>query len=490
MAWKFMKIIVGGSCLCALGIVLYLFYGQQSHAVTIDMQNIFSKQNIVPVLVVGSGCAGYSAALYVARGKIQIIVLAGGQPGGQLSRTTKVENWPGLIDQLGPDIMQKLQKQAESFGAEVVYDAVKEFDGSQWPYKVVTYNGTVLYALTIIVATGASPAMLNIPGELEYLGRGVTTCAICDAPFHKGSDVVIIGGGDSAAEEALQVAPYAKNVTILVRKEAMRASAAMQDHVKAVENIKIVYNTEVTQVVGDDTHGVTGVQLYNNVTKEATSMSVTGVFLAIGHTPNSKMFEKFLEVDAAGYILTKGKSQETSMPGIFAAGDIEDKIYRQAGVAAGSGIRAGLDALAFLRNYGFNAAMEKKIESNLFDSTKATSGEIKEGEAHVDNIVLQIKSKEEFEALREREHIVVADLYTHNCPGCLYMMPAYEAVARTLAKQAVFVKIDAEALSELADAYKISRVPTILLFKDGVLVDRRTEVLSAKDLTAFVQLVM
>lgn len=484
MVWKFVKIIIGSSLLFVFGSAFYFFYSQQSHALVIDMNTVYEKKNIVPVLVIGSGCAGYSAALYAARGKMIIIVFVGGQPGGQLSRTTKVENWPGLLDQLGPDIMQKLQKQAESFGAEIVYDTVKEVDGTQWPYKITTHNGTTLYALTIIIATGASPTMLDIPGEEKYLGKGVTTCAICDAPFHKGSDVVVVGGGDSAAEEAMQVAPYAKNVTILVRKDAMRASAAMQDHIKAVKNIKVVYTTEVTEILGDD-DGVTGVVLYNTVTKQTSTMPVTGVFLAIGHTPNTEIFKKFLEVDASGYIATKGKSQETSMPGVFAAGDVEDKVYRQAGVAAGSGIRAGLDALAFLRAHGFNEMVEKRIQQNLFNPHQAATASSPHGAS-----LVQIQNKEEFDTLRAQKSVVVADFYTQFCPGCHHMMPAYEAAARDFAQKATFVKVDAEAVPELAEAHSISSVPTILLFKNGELIDRRTAILSQEELVAFVQQAM
>lgn len=458
---------------------VYFFYFN-SRATSIDIQNVYNKENLVGILVAGSGCAGYSAALYAARGKIKTIILAGGQPGGQLNGTTKVENFPGLFDQMGPDIMQKLQNQAEHFGAEVIYDSIKDIDCSVWPYVVTTVEGKKLYVLALIIATGASPLLLNIPGEKELWARGVTTCAICDAAFHKGNDVVVIGGGDSAAEEALQLSSYAKTITILVRKDAMRASQSMQDRLKEVTSIKIMYNVEVKEIIGNEDKGVTAVRIYNNKTDTTSTMAVSGVFLAIGHVPNSKVFSKCITIDKEGYIITKSKGQLTSMPGIFAAGDVEDKVYRQAGVAAGSGIKAALDALSFLQHHGFNAQIAQELESHYF-TNKESLKPVVQAE------IKKITSKADFDRLRAENAVFFADFYTTQCPSCKAMMPALQAVASTLIDKVVFATINADQLSDLADRYKISSVPTLLLFKNGALIDRRDYALSEVELTDFVK---
>jgi len=439
------------------------------------MEKALEHENVVPLLVVGSGCAGYSAAIYGARAKVKTVVMVGSKPGGQLSGTSKVENWPGLYQELGPDIMQKLRKQTESFGAQVVNDTVVAIDFKQWPYVVTTEDGKKINALTVVLATGASPALLSIPGEQEYWGKGVTTCAICDAPFHKGKDVIVIGGGDSAAEEALQLSAYAKTVTVTVRKGEMRASPSMQDRLREVPSITVVYNTEVKSIVGDDNE-VTGVQLYNNVTQETEYKVVSGVFLAIGHTPNTALVKDQIATDKEGYILVEGRTQHTNIPGVFAAGDVEDKTYRQAGVASGSGIRAALDALSFLLNNGFTPSLAKKLKPRYFkpESVRASS-------------VIKLASMQEFEEIRKSKRIFVLDFYTNFCPSCMQMMPALEAVAYKYIDQIAFCKVDASQLLDLAQMFHVSSVPAILVFKDGSLVGRYNQAMTKKQLVEFVE---
>ena len=443
--------------------------------IKIDMARALEKDNCIPLLVIGSGCAGYSAAIYGARGKVKTVLFVGNKPGGQLSGTSTVENWPGLFQELGPDIMQKLKKQAENFGVQVVNDTISTLDTSVWPFAVTTEDGKKLHALTIIIATGATPVMLNVPGEQEYFGKGVTTCAVCDAPFHKDKDVIIVGGGDSAAEEALQLSAYAKSVTLAVRRNEMRASPSMQERVANVDKIHIAYNTEVKSIVGDE-HAVTGVQLYNNGTQETEYKVVTGVFLAIGHTPNSALVKNQLETDKDGYIIVQGRSQQTSVPGIFAAGDVEDKVYRQAGVASGSGIRAALDALNFLQNNGFNAAIAKKMKPHYYKP-----------EAQRASSVIKLTTMAEFDEIRKTKRIFVLDFYTNFCPSCMQMMPALEAVAYKLVDRVAFCKVDASQLLELAQTYHVVAVPAILVFKDGSLVGRYNQAMNKKQLYEFVE---
>jgi thioredoxin reductase (NADPH) len=485
MIKRYAKIIIISLCaVIPLGLIYSFFLF--SHSMFIDMQKIVQKENVVAILVIGSGCSGYSAAIYGARGKINTVVLTGDQPSGQLNGTTKVENMPGLPDQLGPDIMQKLQKQSENFGAEIVYDSAVHVDCSQWPYVVTLQSGKKIYALTIIIATGASPIKLNIPGEQELWGKGVTTCAICDAPFHKDKDVIVVGGGDSAIEEALQLSAYAKTVTIVVRKDAMRAAPSMQDRLKSIDSIKVLYTTQVKEIYGNDEDGVTSVQLYNDTTKVTSNFPVSGVFLAIGHYPNSNLFKGCIKTDRNGYVQTMGKSQLTSMPGIFAAGDVEDHVYRQAGVAAGSGIKAALDALAFLANHGFNAPLAKKMEPYYFTNKKQNNND-NNGVKNNESSVKIVSKAHEFDVILSKQRIVVVDFYTEFCPSCKYMMPFFESVASQFANKALFIKIDANQIPELASRYKIATVPTLLLFKDGQLIERSNEALTEAELVKFIK---
>ncbi len=482
MIQKHMKFLVYSlMMLMPFGLIFFLY--NRVATISIDIQKIYDKKPLVALLVIGSGCAGDSAAVYGARGNVKTVDIAG-EPGGQLNGTTKVENMPGLANQLGPDIMQKLQKQAEDFGAEFVYDSVKEVDFSEWPYKVVTQDDKTLYALTIVIATGASPLKLGVKGEAELWGKGVTTCAICDAPFHKGKEVVVIGGGDSAIEEALQLSSYASKVTILVRKDFMRAAPTMQNRLKEVDNVVVLYNTEVQEIIGNDEDGVTTVHIINNKTNVTSSMSVSGVFLAIGHVPNSQLFKKFIKVDADGYIVTKGRSQKTSLPGVFAAGDVEDKVYRQAGVAAGSGIRAALDALAFLQEHGINASIMQKVEENFFTLQKHSKS------VHAGPVIFKITTMADFELLKTQQAVVVVDVYTDPCPSCKVLMPTFEKVAQKFADSATFIKINANEVSEIARSYQISTVPTILLLKNGNLVDRLNGAVEESELRTFIQQVL
>lgn len=452
---------------------------QSKSGIIIDMKKAVQKDNIVPILIIGSGCAGLSSAIYGARSNIHTVLLKGNTPGGQLTETSYVENWPGSKKELGSELIERLKTQAESFGAILVNDSATSIDGSQWPYQVTTEEGKKINALTIIMATGASPRKLGVAGEKEYWGKGVTTCAICDAPFHKGQDVVVVGGGDSAAEEATQLSPYAKSVTILVRKDAMRASAVMQDRLKEIPNITIQFNTEVKKILGDG-QVVTGVELYDNTTGATLEKEVTGVFLAIGHDPNSKLVKSFLKTDEQGYIEVQGRTQLTSMPGIFAAGDVEDFIYRQAGVAAGSGIKAALDAGSFLQSYGFNKDISDQMEARFYQGTQAIGIEIK-----------KMSNLKELEEIISKSKIpVILDFYTPFCPSCIQMLPSLEEMAQKYAERIVIYKIDASEAVDIAKKYKIGAVPVLLTFKEGSLVKRINKALSKKELDELISGIM
>ncbi|WP_405605773.1 thioredoxin-disulfide reductase [Polaribacter sp. Asnod1-A03] len=304
----------------------------------------------IKCLIIGSGPAGYTAAIYAARADMKPVMYTGMQMGGQLTTTTEVDNFPGYAEGTdGTAMMTDLQKQAERFGTQVRFGLVTKVDLSTevgGVHKIIVDESKEIEAETVIISTGATAKYLGLESEQRLIGGGVSACATCDGFFYKGQDVVVVGAGDTAAEEATYLANICKKVTLLVRKDYMRASKAMQHRVNKTENIEVLYNTEIDEVLGDNV--VEGVRAINNITKETTDISVTGVFIAIGHKPNSDLFKDVLDMDETGYLITKGKSSKTNLPGVFAAGDIQDKEYRQAVTAAGSGCMAALDAERYL----------------------------------------------------------------------------------------------------------------------------------------------
>lgn len=308
----------------------------------------------IKCLIIGSGPAGYTAAIYAARADLKPVMYTGLEPGGQLTTTTEVDNFPGYPDGVdGPSMMVDLQKQAERFGTEVRIGMVTSVEFSDEPggiHKAIVDNTTEIEAETVIISTGATAKYLNIPSEQRLRGGGVSACAVCDGFFYKGQDVAIVGGGDTAAEEATYLANICNKVTMLVRKDHMRASKAMQHRVNATKNIDLRYNTEVDEVLGDQV--VEGLRMVNNLTGEKEEIEITGLFIAIGHKPNTEIFKGQLDMDDTGYIITEGKSTHTNKPGVFASGDVQDKEYRQAVTAAGTGCMAALDAERYLQTVG------------------------------------------------------------------------------------------------------------------------------------------
>ena len=303
----------------------------------------------IECLIIGSGPAGYTAAIYAARADLKPIVYTGMKPGGQLTDTTEVDNFPGYPDGTnGPDMMVDLQKQAERFGTDVRFGyATKcEFSTNGEPHKVEIDGNKTVLADTVIISTGATAKWLGLESEERLNGFGVSACAVCDGFFYKGQEVVVVGAGDTAAEEATYLAKLCTKVTMLVRKDAMRASKAMQHRVENTKNITVMFNSETEEVLG--TKGVEGVRVKNNKTGDMTDVPCTGFFVAIGHKPNSDLFVGQLDMDDVGYLLTKADSTQTNIKGVFAAGDIQDKIYRQAVTAAGSGCMAALEAERYL----------------------------------------------------------------------------------------------------------------------------------------------
>jgi len=299
------------------------------------------------LIVIGGGPAGYTAALYAARGNLNPLVIEGFAFGGQLMITSDVENYPGFRDGImGPELMATMRAQAERFGAEMLSDDVTRVDFSERPFRV--YVGDDEYrAKAVIVATGATARKLGLESEVALQGRGVSYCAVCDAAFFRGQDVVVVGGGDSAMEEATFLAKFASHVTLVHRRDEFRASAIMIDYAKSKDNLDFVTNAVVTDVLGEDGK-MTGVRLRDTVTGEEREHAAGGLFVAIGHDPTTALFQDVLDMDSEGYLLTRGGSTETNIEGVFAAGDVVDHVYRQAVTAAGMGCMAALDAERWL----------------------------------------------------------------------------------------------------------------------------------------------
>ena len=305
----------------------------------------------VQCLIIGSGPAGYTAAIYAARANLKPVLYQGIQPGGQLTITTEVENYPGYADGIqGPEMMVVFEKQAVRMGADIRYGMASKVDFMEAPYKVWIDEEKLITADTVIISTGASAKWLGLESEQRLNGYGVSACAVCDGFFFKGKEVAIVGAGDTAAEEALYLSKMCSKVHMLVRRDQMRASKVMQDRVLKTENIQVYWNSSTQEVLGEKK--VEAVRVINHVTNTTTDIPVSAFFVAIGHNPNSDIFKGWLEMDDAGYLITVPGTTKTNIEGVFASGDVQDKIYRQAVTAAGSGCMAALDAERYLTMKG------------------------------------------------------------------------------------------------------------------------------------------
>lgn len=299
------------------------------------------------IAIMGSGPAGYTAAIYAARAGLKLVLIAGPEPGGQLTKTSEVENYPGYPNGiLGPEMMEDFRKQAERFGAEIIYDVAEKVELRDHPKRIWLSGGDEIVAEAVIIATGSAAKWLGLEAETRLYGAGVSACAVCDGFFYRGMPVAVVGGGDTACEEALYLSKLCSEVHMLVRRDQMRASHIMQERVKSTSNIHIHWNTITIDILGEKF--VEGVKVRNTQTGEEQIIPIRGFFVAIGHQPNTEIFRGQVELDANGYIITQPKSTRTNLEGVFAAGDVQDPIYRQAVTAAGSGCMAALDAERWL----------------------------------------------------------------------------------------------------------------------------------------------
>ncbi len=311
-----------------------------------------TEKAIHKVIIIGSGPAGFTAAIYTARADLKPVIFEGHQPGGQLTITTEVENFPGFPEGvMGPELMEHMRKQAQRFGADIRFQSIRKIDVSRRPFVLTDDNDEEHVCEALIIATGASAKMLGLPEDKEFMGHGLSACATCDGFFFKGKKVMLVGGGDTALEEALYLTRFSPQVTVVHRRDALRASKIMQEKAMKNDKIKFMWNSVITGLLGDNDHKLRAVWVKDTQTNDIREVPTQGLFYAIGHEPNTALFRGILDMDENGYIVTKGKSTKTSVDGVFACGDVQDHYYRQAISAAGSGCMAAIDAERYLADH-------------------------------------------------------------------------------------------------------------------------------------------
>ena len=435
-----------------------------------------SNSTVENVVIIGSGPAGYTAAIYAARANLKPLMFeglqAGGIPGGQLMTTTEVENFPGFPDGItGPQLMERMKAQAVRWGTECHTEDVIEVDLSQRPFAVRSSEREVL-AHSIIIATGATAKRLNLPSEAKYRSNGISACAICDgaAPIFINEELAVIGGGDSAAEEAVYLTKYGSHVHLLVRKGEMRASKAMQDRVLENPKITVHWNTETVDVFGSNGK-MEGVKIHNNKTNEDRDLPVRGLFYAIGHNPNTSLFQGQLELDDVGYIKVKPGTVATSVEGVYAAGDVQDHEYRQAISAAGTGCMAALLAERWLSGnnliteYHQGTSETKKPEPEAEEETKADTAETFDinNTRHVGGYALR-------KLFHESDRLLMVKYVSPSCGPCRTLKPILSKVIDEYEGKIHFIEIDIEDDPEIAKQAGVVGTPTIQFFKDKEIV--------------------
>ncbi len=433
---------------------------------SIDLTRAQGKKNLVHVAIIGSGPAGLSAALYAARFKRNTVVFEGEKPGGLLTETSVVENWPGFTLIKGPELIKRMRHQAKAAGALFAKDTITHVNLSVWPFELGTARGNRIHALSLIIASGAVPRSLDIPGESAFWGRGVTSCAKCDAPFFKDKRVMVVGGGDSAIEQAMQLAQYAKQVMIMVRKPYFKAGPVMQEYLRQYPNVVVRHEVELKAIHGN-VAGVTAVSVYEHRTRAEKEEPIDGVFLAIGHEPNVSLFKGILPTDSAGYLVREPHSARTAVNGVFVAGEVTDNYYRQAIVAAGDGVCAAIDANAFLSSIGVTPMFDTSVQQWWYGAYRTS--------------ITLVKSMADLYAVLDAASVpVFVYFYDESCPVCSEFDVLYEKAVREYDHRALFVRVDVTLSEDIVRAYHVPRVPAIRIFSGRTLVGQYTGALSSE----------
>ncbi len=464
-----------GSIICSIAFGLYYLTSKPSKQSSFSVSSLLKEKNLVPVVVIGSGPAGLSAALFTARANFKTIVIAGQQEGGQLMEAAYVENWPSKKKMSGSDMMRDLKEQAEQFGAKVITAYVDYVDFSTFPFTLHLNTGEILKALSVIVATGGSQRTLPIPGVKEYWGKGIGVCTICDAPFDKGKEVVVIGGGDAACDKALQLAAFAKQVTMLVRDKEMRAADIVQGYVKNTKNIAVRCDVAVEKIIGANGR-VSALELRDAQSGKNETMPIQSVYFALGFDPNSQLFKGLLQLNKNGYVVLHENIQKTSVDGVFAAGNIEDPLYQKASVAAGAGARAGLDAIQFLQEKGFTPTVAEALKNVLYVEHK-----------NCKNGILTPSTQEELQKIFAEHDTLIIDFYARTCPVCKMLAPYFQQACAQMGESVTFASFDIQNSSEIVKQFNIESTPTLIFLKSGKEVARSIALRSLKDIVDFVQ---
>ena len=447
-------------------------------------EGIASIPHLVPIAVIGSGPAGLSAALFTARENFHTVVFQGPNPGGVLKDTGVVENWPGILQQPGAEIMSTLEQQVKNFGGIIVPETIERVDFAIWPFRLYTSSGKEINALSVIIATGTQPRKLNIPGEQTYWGKGVSGCTHCDAPLTKDQDVVVIGGGDTAVQHALHVLPHAKSITISVHNDALNAESRLIRKLKEHPEIKILYNQKALQMTGNN-EKLDGIELMDIKTGKAEKIPAHWVFLAIGYDANSSIFSDALDRDSKGIIKVAPYTQATSKPGIFAAGKVANARYKLGAIASGEGIKAGLDAISFLEKKGYDLDKITPLKPNFFNPNQ--SAPQKTNITQQQEMLPSIKDSQELSAyLNSQSKPSVIEFFSPRCPHCKTMQPIVQELASEL-KIARIGQVDVSQAPAMAKEYNIRGVPSFIIFIDGKEKARKDGSMSKKELISFIE---
>ncbi|MFH1461610.1 MAG: FAD-dependent oxidoreductase [bacterium] len=436
-----------------------------------NLDKIVLDENTYPVVIIGGGFGGLTSGLYLGQANIKNILIQGKTPGGAITMSHSVCNWPGEKNISGKKLAEKIFDHAKSNGANIVEGKVFDVDFSSWPYLIKFKNSagkeTIVKALSCIIATGAKSIFLNIPGETEYFGQGVSKCATCDGPFYKDKVVSVIGGGNTAVSEAMYLSNIAKKVYLIVRRDKLRAAGKIVEDLVAKSNIEVLYNTHVKEVLGDG-QNVTSLKIVNNQDQKEEDLKLDGMFLAIGAVPNTKPFKDKLDTDENGYILlTNG--QQTNIKGVFAVGDVCEPYYKQLVIASGQGAKAAMQTQKFLEEIRFDSSkfeVSNIIKSDINEKAEAKK-EFKQEIKNTFGYLIEITTADQFkkEVLDYNGNVVV-DFYAHWCYPCQTMLPIIKKMALDM-PELKFVKVDVSKIQELGDIWSVRGVPTFIFFKDG-----------------------
>lgn len=464
------KIIITTACIIAIWI---FFITQHQHGAEITLKKAQETDQLIPVLVLGSGPAGLTASLFTSRAGIKTVVLSGNEPGGNLAEISTIENWPGREPLSGATLVQDLEKQATHFGVEILLDQATKVDITDWPYLVTTEKNGQLRAMAIIVATGGEHKRLPVPGVDTYWGKGVGICSICDAPLHKGKTVIVVGGSDSAAERALQLAAYAKKVIMVVREHTLQAAHTLQQYMKKIPSIEILYDTQLYSIQGDGTN-ITQVQLLDNKTEKISTIAAHGVFFSIGYEPRSAIVAHAINHDAQGYITLYDNSQKTNVPGIFAAGLVSDWKYGKAITSAAQGACAGMDAIVFLESIGFSSISAQNWPGTFWQSPTVASTDTQKIE------FTDISSQEQLQKIIKTHPHVLIKFFHPLCGTCKLIEKPFEQFA-VAHPDIIYGVVNISTNGTLAHSLAIDHVPTFVLYQDGT-VQQKVPIATMKDL--------